>query len=149
MSSNLPARGGRPAGGSTPSAPGAAATEDQRAQRSRERSSAQHDARAAQRRERQQTTGTGTGRGLGKAIGTGIGTGIGGAKDEVSATELGSPRRPATSDDETSKHSDRGGRARHGLASRRAARRAVVLRELLGPPVALRPRGSDVPGLRS
>jgi hypothetical protein len=36
---------------------------------------------------------------------------------------------------------------RGALRSRQEARRAIVLREVLGPPVALRRATSDVPGL--
>ncbi len=154
MSSNLPPRGNRRAGGSTPSAPGAAATEGQRAEQSRERSSARTDARAAQRDERDRAArgskriGTGEGIGAGKGIGKGIGTGkgIGRGKDEVRATELGSRRQPTSSDD-GSGSPERPARARDFLSSPRAARRGIVLRELLGPPVSLRRARSDVPGL--
>ena len=38
--------------------------------------------------------------------------------------------------------------ARRALASPRAARQAIILRELLGPPVGMRGGVSEVPGLR-
>ena len=132
MSSNLPTRGGRRTSGSTPPAPGAAATEGHRAEQSRERSSARTDARTAQREERRQASG--------------LGRGIGRAKDEISATELGTSPPPATSDDGSASPA-RTARARQVLSSPRAARQAIVLREVLGPPVSLRRVRSDVPGL--
>jgi hypothetical protein len=132
MSSNLPTRGGRRASGSTPPAPGAAATEGHRAEQSRERSSARTEARTAQREERRQAID--------------LGRGIGRAKDEVRASELGSSPPPAAGDD-SSASPPRTARARQVLSSPRAARQAIVLREILGPPVSLRRGRSDVPGL--
>ncbi len=147
MSSNLPTRGGQRAGGSAPSAPGAAATEGHRAEQSRERSSARTDARAAQRQEREQPIGAGTGIGAGRGIGTG--RGIGRSRDEVSATELGRRPAPAAGDDSdgNGRSPDRTVRARQVLGSPRAARQGIVLREVLGPPISLRRARSDVPGL--
>lgn len=74
---------------------------------------------------------------------------------EITQTELGRGDRPARSaaseatQDTTQRPapSDRPSRTRTAVRSPRAARQAIVLREVLGPPVSLRRGRSDVPGL--
>lgn len=65
------------------------------------------------------------------------------ADGDVRAGQLGgSPAAPAPSDTDRRRR-----RTQRALRSPRAVRQAILLREVLGPPVALRRRRADPPGL--
>jgi hypothetical protein len=90
------------------------------------------------------------------AAGPGLGPEVGAEPSRTTGSSEGAP--PSGTDDtrrgtrdqtpSTAVTAPAAGRSlRSGLRSPAAARRAIVLREVLGPPVALRRGGSDIPGL--